>query len=108
MSLVKRLTQLNLSVMASSMLLVFSLTSILLWFVVRDRQAETAEINLAQLAHNVVPMLVFNDVDTATKELTLVGIKKDVLFVSLRKISGEVFSEYAEPVLCLPLHYTKK
>ncbi|MCO7187437.1 MULTISPECIES: sensor domain-containing diguanylate cyclase [unclassified Pseudoalteromonas] len=97
MSLVKRLTQLNLSVMASSMLLVFSLTSILLWFVVRDRQAEAAEINLAQLAHNVVPMLVFNDVDTATKELTLVGIKKDVLFVSLRKTSGEVFSEYADP-----------
>ncbi|WP_194867795.1 sensor domain-containing diguanylate cyclase [Pseudoalteromonas sp. PPB1] len=97
MSLVKRLTQLNLSVMASSMLLVFSLTSILLWFVVRDRQAETAEINLAQLAHNVVPMLVFNDAETASKELELVGINKDVLFVSLRNAKGEVFSEYAKP-----------
>ncbi|NOU50729.1 diguanylate cyclase [Pseudoalteromonas sp. JBTF-M23] len=79
------------------MLLVFTLTTILLWFVVRDRQAETAEINLAQLAHNVVPMLVFNDADTATKELSLVGNQKDVLFISLRKTNGEVFSEYAEP-----------
>ncbi|BBN81030.1 GGDEF domain-containing protein [Pseudoalteromonas sp. A25] len=97
MSLVKRLTRLNLSVMASSMLLVFTLTTILLWLVVRDRQAETAEINLAQLAHNVVPMLVFNDVDTANKELSLVGNRKEVLFISLRKTNSEVFSEYAEP-----------
>ncbi|WP_261594825.1 sensor domain-containing diguanylate cyclase [Pseudoalteromonas holothuriae] len=97
MSLVKRLTQLNLSVMASSMLLVFALTTILLWYVVRDRQAETAEINLAQLAHNVVPMLVFNDVDTANNELSLVGNRKEVLFIALRKTNGEVFSEYAEP-----------
>ncbi|MBD1582953.1 sensor domain-containing diguanylate cyclase [Pseudoalteromonas sp. S16_S37] len=79
------------------MLLVFTLTTILLWFVVRDRQAETAEINLAQLAHNVVPMLVFNDADTATKELSLVGNQKEVLFISLRKTNGEVFSEYTEP-----------
>ncbi|WP_440053675.1 diguanylate cyclase domain-containing protein [Pseudoalteromonas sp. T1lg65] len=76
------------------MLLVFTLISILLWFMVRDRQAETAEINLLQMAHNVAPMLVFNDQDSATKELALVGEQQDVLFLGLRKPNGQLFAQY--------------
>ncbi len=102
MSLVRRLTQLNMSVMAASMVLVFTLTTILLWFVVRDRHAETAQVNLAQLAHNIVPMLVFSDIDTAQRELALVGAQKDVLFIALRNTSQDVFSEYSAPSFIPP------
>ncbi|OHU87513.1 hypothetical protein BET10_08760 [Pseudoalteromonas amylolytica] len=102
MSLVRRLTQLNMSVMAASMILVFTLTTILLWFVVRDRHAETAQLNLAQLSHNIVPMLVFDDVDTAERELALVGAQKDVLFIALRKNNKSVFSEYSAPSFIPP------
>ncbi|WP_234401294.1 sensor domain-containing diguanylate cyclase [Pseudoalteromonas sp. T1lg23B] len=84
------------------MVLVFTLTTILLWFVVRDRHAETAQVNLAQLAHNIVPMLVFSDIDTAQRELALVGAQKDVLFIALRNTSQDVFSEYSAPSFIPP------
>ncbi|CAM3934090.1 sensor domain-containing diguanylate cyclase [Pseudoalteromonas byunsanensis] len=108
MSLVRRLTQLNMSVMAASMILVFTLTTMLLWFVVRDRHAETAQVNLAQLAHNIVPMLVFDDVDTAERELALVGAQKDVLFIALRNTNGDVFSEYNAPSFIPPSEIYKQ
>ncbi|WP_175442105.1 sensor domain-containing diguanylate cyclase [Pseudoalteromonas byunsanensis] len=90
------------------MILVFTLTTMLLWFVVRDRHAETAQVNLAQLAHNIVPMLVFDDVDTAERELALVGAQKDVLFIALRNTNGDVFSEYNAPSFIPPSEIYKQ
>lgn len=93
-SLVRRLTRLNLMVMAASMVLVFALITLLLWFTMRERQAQTAEISIAQLAHNIVPMLVFGDRALADKELSLVGSHDEILFLSVRRSDGSVFASY--------------
>ncbi|WP_146027070.1 sensor domain-containing diguanylate cyclase [Bowmanella denitrificans] len=96
-SLVRRLTQLNLAVMAGCMLLAFTLITLLLWLTARERQAEAAEISIAQLAHNVLPMVIFGDSTAAKHELSLVGQQQQLLYVAVRDREAKLFAELTKP-----------
>lgn len=100
-SLVRKLTQQNLTVLLASMLLTFLLIAMMLWLTARERQGSAAELAALQLAGNVSAMLVFNDPAAAEYELEVLAKNRDVSGVALYNANGELFANLAD-VATLP------
>jgi len=96
-SLVRRLTRLNLQVLALTMLLSFGLIAAVLWLGARERQAHAAELAAQQLANSLAPMLVFEDRAAAGAELQAFARRSDVLEVLALAADQSLFVSWAWP-----------
>ncbi|MBT9493708.1 MAG: diguanylate cyclase [Paucibacter sp.] len=95
-SLVRRLTRLNLLVLAVTMLLTFGLIATAALLVARDQQAQAAEQDAQLLAHSLAPMLVFEDLAAAQSELMAFSRRGGVLAVQALRIGNRPFARWAE------------
>lgn len=96
-SLVRRLTRLNLQVLALTMLLSFGLIAAVLWLGARERQAHAAELAVQQLANSLAPMLVFEDRAAASAELQAFARRSDVLEVLALAADQSLFVSWTRP-----------
>lgn len=94
MSLVRRLTRLNLLVLSLSMLIAFSVIAIASWVAVRERQVHAAEISAAMLANSVASMLAFEDRDAAQSELAAFSRRSDLIELQVFLPDGRLFSQW--------------
>ncbi len=93
-SLVRRLTRINLLVLAVTMLLTFALIATASLLVARDQQAQSAEQDAQLLANSLAPMLVFQDVDAALTELTSYAKRGGVLDVTVLQLGNLAFAHW--------------
>ncbi|MEJ6005759.1 diguanylate cyclase [Paucibacter sp. AS339] len=93
-SLVRRLTRLNLQVLSVTMLLTFVLIAAASLLAARDMQAETAEHSAELLANNLAPMLVFEDKDAAIQELAAFGRQGEGHRVRVSTAAGQRFAQW--------------
>ncbi|MCV2366745.1 sensor domain-containing diguanylate cyclase [Roseateles oligotrophus] len=95
-SLVRRLTRVNLLVLAVTMMLTFALIATASLLVARSQQAQSAEQDAQLLANSLAPMLVFEDVDAAQLELTVFARRGGVLEVQVLKVGNAAFTHWLE------------
>lgn len=93
-SLVRRLTRVNLLVLAVTMLLSFALIATASLLVARDQQARSAEQDAQLLANSLAPMLVFEDFDAAQLELTAYARREGVLEVQVLTAGNTTFAHW--------------
>lgn len=95
-SLVRRLTRLNLAVMAGALMLSFLLIQALVFLLARQQQREGAEAAAGVLAQNVAPMLAFED-PRATQALIdeLVARRgSDLIALQVRDKEGRIYAQW--------------
>jgi diguanylate cyclase (GGDEF)-like protein len=95
-SLVRRLTRLNLQVLAVTMLSTFVLIATASLLVAREHQAQSAEHDAQLLANNLSSMLVFEDVGAAQFELSAFARRGGVLEVQVLRLDGSSFAHWLE------------
>ncbi|MDC6170581.1 CHASE sensor domain-containing protein, partial [Paucibacter sp. XJ19-41] len=93
-SLVRRLTALNLTVLAATLLLTLGLIAGLSWLGARERQAQAAEQAAQLLAHGVAAMLVFEDRAAAAAELAAFAHRAELLELQLLDSRGRLFARW--------------
>jgi diguanylate cyclase (GGDEF)-like protein len=91
---VRRLTVLNLTVLAATLLLTLGLIAGLSWLGVRERQAQAAEQAARVLAQSLVPMLVFEDQSAAAAELAAFARRDGLLELRLLDAHGRLFAQW--------------
>jgi diguanylate cyclase (GGDEF)-like protein len=82
-SLVKRLTRVNLLVLSITMSLTFILIATISWLVARDYEARSTESEAQLLANSLAPMLVFQDAAAAKMELAVLSHRDDMVKVQI-------------------------
>ena len=95
-SLVRRLTRVNLLVLAATLLLTFALIATASLLVARAQQAQSAEQDAQLLAHSLAPMVVFEDVDAAQHELTAFSRRGGVLEVQVLRLDKSSLAQWPE------------
>jgi len=101
LSLVSRLTRLNLLILAGTMALTVLLLAAVTWHSARERHLAVAAVNTEQLALNLAASLVFQDQQAATAELRTYTQRRDVLSVLVCDKTLQPFA--SEPATPLPL-----
>ncbi|WP_397534261.1 diguanylate cyclase domain-containing protein [Roseateles sp.] len=92
-SLVRRLTALNLSVLVLTLLVSVLLIATLAWNLAVQRQQDAAEESARLLAGSLASMVAFNDLDAARTELVAFAQRPDLLEVRLLSADGHVLLE---------------
>lgn len=92
-SLVRRLTALNLSVLVLTLLTSVLLIATLAWNLAVQRQQDAAEESARLLAGSLASMVAFNDLDAARTELVAFAQRPDLLEVRLLSADGHVLLE---------------
>lgn len=93
-SLVRRLTALNLTVLAATLLLTLGLIAGVSWLGARERQAQAAEQAAQLLAHGLAAMLVFEDRAAAVAELAAFAHRAELLELQLLDARGRLFARW--------------
>ncbi|WP_349744686.1 diguanylate cyclase domain-containing protein [Roseateles cavernae] len=93
-SLVRRLTALNLTVLAATLLLTLGLIAGVSWLGARERQAQAAEQAAQLLAHGLAAMLVFEDRAAAAAELAAFAHRAELLELQLLDARGRLFARW--------------
>lgn len=82
-SLVSRLTRLNLWVLSLTLVLCFGLIATSSWLASRERQARAAELGAEQLVNSLAPMLVFDDRNALQADLLAFSRRSDLVEVQV-------------------------
>ncbi|MBB5205888.1 diguanylate cyclase (GGDEF)-like protein [Inhella inkyongensis] len=98
MSLVRRLTHLNVLVLAVAMLLSFAMILGMAYWTARQLQRQAAEAAAAVLAQNVAPMVAFQDRASAKSMLTDVARRTDLLEVNIVDAQGRLFAAWTSKI----------
>lgn len=95
LSLVSRLTRLNLLILAGTMLLTMLLLAAVTWQLARERHLEQAVVNTEQLALNLAASVVFLDKAAASSELQTYAQRQDVLSIEVLDAAQTIFTRQA-------------
>lgn len=101
LSLVSRLTRLNLLILAGTIFITVSLLAAVTWHSARERHLAEAAINTEQLALNLAASLVFLDKTAADAELQTYAQRQDVLTVVVYNKDLQIFASQPEIVSAL-------
>ena len=98
LSLVSRLTRLNLMILAGTICLTVAILAAVTWHSARARHLDVAVVNTEQLALNLAASLVFLDKDAARSEISTYAQRIDVLSVAIYNPQMQLFVNHpAEP-----------
>lgn len=101
LSLVSRLTRLNLLILAGTLCLTVALLSAVTWHLARERHLDLAVINTEQLALNLASSLVFLDKEAAMREIETYAQRENVLSVAVYDSKMNVFAQQPSQQLSL-------
>ena len=92
LSIVQRLTRLNMLVLALTLLFTVLLLAAATWYAARERQLQVVAVNAEQLALNLASSLVFADKAAANAELSTYASRPGVLTVAVYDKAQQLFS----------------
>jgi len=98
LSLVSRLTRLNLLILAGTICLTVAMLAAATWYSARARHLDVAVVNTEQLALNLASSLVFLDKDAASREIDTYAQRDDVLSVAVYDPQMKIFAHQPEQV----------
>ena len=93
-SLLRRLTRLNLMVLSVTMLASFLAIALLSWHLARERQIHAAQISAGMLANSLAPTMAFEDRAAAAAELSAFSRRTDLLEVQVFTPAGVLFADW--------------
>ncbi len=101
LSLVSRLTRLNLLILAGTIFITVLLLAAVTWHSARERHLAEAAVNTEQLALNLAASLVFLDKAAAEAELQTYAQRQDVLDLAVYQRDMQIFA--SQPAKVSPL-----
>lgn len=94
--LVKRLTRLNIRVLATSLLLTFLLMAIAVWTSARHHQLQNANASAAILANSLASSVIFDDKQSAAKELDIFAKRSEIQHLTILTKNGDVLVDWSD------------